>query len=495
MLGQLDSPVRVDGWTGFGTLGTLGNGEDPSIPDPAYHQLQLWWEPIRACLEGTSFLRMNSNRYLPQCPRELPAAYRERVSRSVFSPYFGRVARTAIGLILRRPIQLEGGDESYWEDWRLDCDRQGTDLDEFIRNELYTSVCYGHSSWLVDFPDSSSIRTLRDQVEAELKPYFVSVDPWSVIGWRQDARQGAGKLQQVRLREVAALPKGRFGNEYKQRIRVLEPGRWELWQQTDGKGWDVIEGGTTSLADVPMVTTYSNKISALYSKPPLTEIAHLNLSHYARHADLIHALHIAAQPMLVLKGFDDLGDEVGLSVNNAVLLPPEGDAFYVEPASNAFDAQRAELEALVEAMSSLGIAVLTKQKNAAESGLSKTLDRIDTNSMLAIISKDIEQTLQVAIDLAAEYAGIEAPQVILDRDFNNESLDGSGITAINSIFTSGLIDQQTALELLKRGEVLSDEVDVEEVLANSELEQQQTMERDLELAAAKPAPVARPPAP
>ena len=146
-------------------------------------------------------------------------------------------------------------------------------------------------------------------------------------------------------------------------------------------------------------------------------------------------------------------------------------------------------------MSSLGIAVLTKQKNAAESGLSKTLDRIDTNSMLAIISKDIEQTLQVAIDLAAEYAGIEAPQVILDRDFNNESLDGSGITAINSIFTSGLIDQQTALELLKRGEVLSDEVDVEEVLANSELEQQQTMERDLELAAAKPAPVARPPAP
>jgi hypothetical protein len=399
----------------------------------------------------------------------------------VFSPYFGRVARTAVGLILRKPIRLEGGDEKYWDSWRLDCGQQ-TDLDEFARNQLYTSVCYGHSSWLVDFPDSSSIRTLKDQVEAELKPYFIAVDPWSVIGWRSDPRVANGKLQQVRLKEVAALPKGRFGNEYKERIRVLEPGKWELWQQTDSKGWDVIEGGTTSLDEVPMVTTYSNKIAELYSKPPLTEIAHLNLTHYARHADLIHALHIAAQPVLVLKGFDDAGSEVGLSVNNAIILPPEGDAFFCEPASSAFQAQRDELEALVEEMSSLGIAVLTKQKNAVESGLSKTLDRIDTNSMLAIISKDLEQTLQAAIDMAAEYAGIEPPQVVLDRDFDNAPMEGQDITAINTIFTSGLIDQQTALELLQRGEILGDDVDVEEVLAASELEQQASMEQSMAIA-------------
>jgi hypothetical protein len=476
-------PYRLDGWERGTTLAGFSDPEDPSIPDGAYWQLALWWEPIRACLEGTAYLRANSHRYLPQQPRELDDAYKGRVSRSVFSPYFGRLARTAVGLILRKPIHLEGGDETFWEEWRLDCDRQGTDLDEFVRNQLFLSVAYGHSSWLVDFPDAREIRTLKDQFEADLKPYFVQVDPWSVIGWRQDPRKDAGKLQQVRIKEIVSVPKGRFGNEYKNRVRVLEPGRWEVWEEANEiKKWEIVEQGTTSLSDIPMVTTYSNKIGTLFSKPPLTEIAQLNLSHYARHADLIQALHIAAQPIMVMAGWDQNDDTVGLSVNNAIATGPRGECeiYYVEPASSAFDAQRVELEALVEEMSMLGIVALTKQKNVAESGISKTLDRIDSNSMLAIISKDIEQSLQVAINMAAEYAGIEPPVVAIDRDFNTEPMQGQEITAINTLFTSGLLDQQTALELLKRGEVFDDSMDVEEIMANAEADQLKGMEQDLQ---------------
>jgi hypothetical protein len=211
----------------------------------------------------------------------------------------------------------------------------------------------------------------------------------------------------------------------------------------------------------------------------MNEVAQLNLTHYQRHADLIQALHIAAQPILILKGWDDQTDPVGLSVNNALSMAPESDAFYVEPASSAFDAQRNELEALVEEMKTLGLAVLTQQKNSAESGLSKSLDRLDANSMLAVISKDLEQSLQKAMDLAAAYAGVQAPTVSIDRDYNVEPLGGQGITAINSIFTSGLIDQQTALELLKRGEILPDDMDPETILAAAELEQQQSMEQEM----------------
>jgi hypothetical protein len=228
------------------------------------------------------------------------------------------------------------------------------------------------------------------------------------------------------------------------------------------------------------VTTYAGKMGTLFSKPPMTEVAQLNLTHYQRHADLIQALHVAAQPLLILKGWDDQTDPVGLSVNNALVMPPEGDAKYVEPASSAFDAQRNELEALVEEMKTLGLAVLTQQKNSAESGLSKSLDRLDANSMLAVISKDLEQSLQKAMDMAAAYAGVQAPTVAIDRDYNVEPLEGQGVTAINSIFTSGLIDQQTALELLKRGEILSDDMDVEEILANAEAEQLAGMEQEMQ---------------
>ena len=482
-------------------LSDYADKDDPSVPDPAYWAQTLAWEPVRACLEGTAYLRANAARYLPQQPMELDDSWRGRVSRSVFSPYFQRVVRTAVGLVLRKPVVLDGGDEGYWDEWRADCDRQGTDLDEFIRNQLYLSVAYGHCSWLVDFPDNRQIKTLRDQYQADLKPYFVEVDPWSIIGWRQDPRKDLGKLQQVRMKEVVSVPKGRFGNEYKQRVRVMEPDHWEVWERQDEGPvtWVMIEDGPISVGEIPLVTTYTGKMGTLFSKPPMTEVAQLNLTHYQRHADLIQALHVAAQPLLILKGWDDQSDPVGLSVNNALVMPPEGDAKYVEPASSAFDAQRNELEALVEEMKTLGLAVLTQQKNSAESGLSKSLDRLDANSMLAVISKDLESTLQKAMDMAAAYAGVQAPTVAIDRDYNVEPLEGQGITAINSIFTSGLIDQQTALELLKRGEILSDDMDVEEILANAETEQLQSIEQEmskLEMQteiAAKTAPQQAPP--
>jgi hypothetical protein len=100
--------------------------------------------------------------------------------------------------------------------------------------------------------------------------------------------------------------------------------------------------------------------------------------------------------------------------------------------------------------------------------------------MLAVISKDLEGSLQQAMDLAATYAGVQPPKVAIDRDYNVETLDGHGMTAINTLFTSGLLDQQTALELLKRGEVLSDDMDVESILAASEAEQLQSLEQEME---------------
>jgi hypothetical protein len=477
---------QAQGWAGnqtqWGTTTEVvsNDPDSPNTVDPLYWAMTPWWEPIRACAEGTQYLRQNAIKYLPQQPRELEEAWKGRVARSVFSPYFSRVIRTAIGLILRKPIVLEGGDEAYWDAWRVNCDRQGTDLDEFARDQLATSIGFGHSAWLTDFPKADGVVTLRDQTEAQLQPYFVAVRPWDVLGWRSDVREGAGKLQQVRIRGRVAKPDGRYGLKYVEQIRVLSPGAYELWENLETTGWTQVESGTTSLADVPLSATYSGKLGTLFSKPPLLDIAYLNLTHFQRHADLIHALHIAAQPVLVLKGWDDLSDPVGLSVNNALVLPPEGDAFYVEPASSAFDAQRAELEALADEIGSLGIATLLRQKDSAESGLSKNLDRVDSNSMLALISKDFEASLQQAVDWAAEFAGVQAPKVAIDRDFDTTPMTGPEISAINALYTSGLLDHRTSVELLKRGELLSDDMDTDDIIEAAEQAQLESMEQDLQ---------------
>ena len=482
-------------WQGAVSVNDFSDADDPSVPTAEYWHQTAKWEPVRACLEGTAYIRANANRYLPQNPLELDDAYRGRVSRSVYTPLFNKVLRVATGLIMRRPINLEG--DAFWEEFATDVDRAGTGLDEFVRDRLYLSLAYGASSWLVDFPKGEGIRTLRDQAEAQLRPYFVPVDPWSIIGWRHDPRE-SNKLQQVRLREMAVVQKGRFGTEGKERVRVIEPTKYELWEKQPN-GWAPIENGPIAIGEIPLVTTYSGKIATLMSNPPMGELAQLNLAYYRVHSDLQQALHVAAQPILVLKGWDDQSDPVGMSVNNALAMPPEGDAKYVEPASSAFDAQREELEGLANAIKGLGMAILTEEKSGVESGKAKALDRLDSNSLLSVVSVNLERTLQQSFDMAAAYMGMEPPVVSLDRDFDVAEADGPMLGAVNSLFTSGLLDQETALGILKRGELFDDTVEIEEIMARAETEQLESMEQEmskLEMQteiAAKAAPQQAPP--
>jgi hypothetical protein len=174
--------------------------------------------------------------------------------------------------------------------------------------------------------------------------------------------------------------------------------------------------------------------------------------------------------MLVVKGWETASNDLNVGVNNAIALPVEGDCRYVEPASSAFQALSAELEQLEDQMANLGIAILARQKNVAESGLSKQMDRADTNSMLSVLSQDLEANLQRSVNWVAQFAGIEAPTVVLDRDFNSDPIVANEITAYLQLFTNGVIDHRTLLNILRRGEVFSDEFDAEAIIDASEQE-------------------------
>ena len=131
-------------------------------------------------------------------------------------------------------------------------------------------------------------------------------------------------------------------------------------------------------------------------------------------------------------------------------------------------------------MANLGVTILARQKNAAESGLSKQLDRADSNSMLARLSQELEQTLQQAIDWAAEYSGQDAPKVVIDRDFDHERFQGDMITSLTNLYTNGLLDKETTLKLLQFGEVIPPEFDIEEIMSAAEVEELDNMEMDLQ---------------
>ena len=475
------NPQRHFGWTGaVADVGGTQQPDDPSQPVPQYFAQLQRWVPVADVLGGTDVMRSKADKYLPRLPREDDQCWNTRISRSVLSPFLHRLILAAVGLILRKPIELEDASD-YWLEWSQNVDREGTDLQEFASKVLYNSLAYGHHGLLVDFP-ASDARTLAEEVQSQARPYLIQVPCFETIGWRQQVDQNMGKLQQLRIREYTTEDDGRFGTKVIQQIRVLEPGKWEVWREsTNRAGWELYDKGTTSLTGIPYAACYSSREGMLVSRPPLAEIAQLNIQHYSLQAQLLHCLAVAAHPLLVLRGWDDQSDDLAnLSVGNALAMPPEGGVEYVEPASSAFSAQQQELANLEEQMATLGVTILAKQKNAAESGLSKQLDRADSNSMLARLSQELEQTLQMAVDWAAEYSGQEAPKVVIDRDFDHERFQGDMITSLTNLYTNGLLDKETTLKLLQFGEVIPPEFDIEEILSQAEVEELDEMELGLE---------------
>ena len=87
----------------------------------------MWerWLPIQDVLAGTITMRAQAEKYLPRLCNETDACWQTRINRSVVSPLLDRVIKASVGLIMRKPIILDGGDEEYWEEWRTDVDRNG----------------------------------------------------------------------------------------------------------------------------------------------------------------------------------------------------------------------------------------------------------------------------------------------------------------------------------------------------------------------------------
>jgi len=145
---------------------------------------------------------------------------------------------------------------------------------------------------------------------------------------------------------------------------------------------------------------------------------------------------------------------MSISVNYAMATQPGNKVYYVEPASSAFEAQTNEIQELQLQMATLGISTLSQQKFVAESADARRLDRVDTNSMLSMVSLELEQKLQKVFNLSANYLGMEPPEVKISRDFDIERLIGQDITALTSLFDQKVIDREEFRDILVQGEVL-----------------------------------------
>jgi hypothetical protein len=205
---------------------------------------------------------------------------------------------------------------------------------------------------------------------------------------------------------------------------------------------------------------YTNRVGTLRSSPLLSDIANINIAHYQRQADFLHALHIAAMPNLVLEGWDET-PSTSVGVNYALGMQPGNKAYYIQSDASSFEAQANALLMLEQQMSNLGVTKLLGQKFVAESADAKRIDQAQANSVLSIISMELESCLQQCFNIAALYLGISPPTITISRDFDYRVLIGQDISVIGELTKQGLMSPEAFVQVMQGGEIYPDAVDLQ----------------------------------
>jgi hypothetical protein len=398
-------------------------------------------------------MRQKHRRYLPQEPREQDKSYDNRLARSVCPPYYQRLERLLAGMLTRKPVRLVDTSDTITEQL-FDVDLNGNDLNVWTYESARKMVRYGHVGTLVDAPADGG------------RPYWVTYTPRQILGWRTEAKEGKQQLTMLRLQEVASVPDGLYGEKLVQQVRVLTPGEYEIHQKDEKGDFRVVDDGRTSLSEIPFSIAYANRIGFMESRPPLEDIAELNLKTYQIQSDLDNQLHISAVPMLAFYGFPSSAEEVSAGPGEAIAFPAEGRAEYIEPGGTSFQYQFKRLEALALQINELGLSAVLGQKLTAETAEAKRINRSQGDSTMMVIAQNMQDMIDNCLQFHAQYLGQNeaAGSSRVNRDFMGSRLDPQEINSLLQLYTAGTITQETLLQQLSDGEVLGDDFDVEEEL-------------------------------
>lgn len=426
---------------------------DPSKALLAVEAMQQDWAIIAPLMGGTRAMRKAGQRLLPKYPGEEQDAYDSRLSLSTLLPAYAETINNMTSRVFSEPLQLQDDVPQELATLLQDADMAGNDLNnwsvEFFRTGLSHGLCH---AW-VEVPRSEGVITKAQEKAAGIRPYLVLVKPEQVLGWRYDG----ARLVQVRYQESVEVDDGAFGAETVQQIRVLEPGVWRTYRKPEkSTQWVLHEDGVTSLTEIPWATFYTGRTGKMTAKPPLLELAHLNVKHWQSQSDQDNLLHVARVPLLFMFTNDDQFQLV-ISAGKATRMPEGGDAKYVEHTGAAINAGRQALQDLIDEMRMAGAKLLRKDQQATKTASQSNEEAAQELSPLARMAGQFADVLATLLQFMADYMGeSDGGHVEVRGNFDADAIPEVSLPTLVAMANAGRLSNETLFSEMQRRGVIAD---------------------------------------
>lgn len=442
-------------------------------PTTEVNEMAADWAIADALLGGTTSMRAAGKKYLPKMEGESEAGYETRLSVATLLPAFSRTVSVMASKPFSKPLQLGQDVPPQIVEWSEDIDRQGNNLHNFSFGLLSEALGYGLCGVLVDYPKANGVTTLADEKAAGLRPYFVHIKHDQLLGWKSEIRNGARVLTQLRISEEAEIPDGDWGTKEVNRVRVLEPGKWALYEEQEAKGkreFVLIDEGVTTLKAIPFVPFYGVKHGFMEGRSPLIEIAHLNVQHWQDSSDQQKSVRFARVRIAAIIGGEVEGN-VSVGADHFMQLPQGADVKVVQGSAESVKIGREELTNLESQMIQMGAELLIQrpngQRTATESNNDAEANRSDLQRIAEGVADGIDQCLQFMADWVNLPSG---GHVTMFSDYGAGNLSDASAQLVLSMQQGSLITKPTFLKEMQRRNILSPDLVPDDELSALETE-------------------------
>lgn len=449
-------------------VSTLSATNDPRHPDfrCSFHTDQTpRWCMVDSLMGGTETMRAAGETYLPRFDNEAYPNWQRRLERAVLLNYFRKTIMGYTGKPFGKPVLIPEDMPDQVKEVLEDVDGEGTNFHMFAQAGFEKGLSKGIVHALVDYPEMPVNATANE--EAMARPIVTLIEPESLIG----ARKGAdGDLDQIRIYECVIEPKGEFGEQTIERVRVIERDTWRIYRKAEGaKRWVVESSGVNSLGRIALAT-FRTDITAgfMRSNPPFMDLAFKNVEHWQSASDQRNILTVSRFPILVGRGVNP-ADPLTIGPMSYIGLREVGaDLKFVEHGGQAISAGRQDLEDLKAEMAVMGLALLMPQQTGAPTATAKAIDGAESVTELQRLVGIYENFLNEVAYWIALWSAIEEtesselPKVRVNDDYAKLLNMEAGVSALLTARAGRDISRSALIAALKRRNILPPDFSEEE---------------------------------
>jgi hypothetical protein len=428
---------------------------------------------METVLGGTEAMREAGAEYLPQHPEEEPQRYDERLAAATLLNITELTLDSLVGRPFSDPVKVLDTVPEQVKTVLDDVDLQGNNIDVFARQWFKEGLAKGFAHCLVEFPrrpevaEGEAPRTRADDLREGSRPYWVFIKPENLIFAHTEVINGVETVTHARILEETTERVG-FAEVWVTRIRVIEPGIQQIYlkvvdERTQEVTWKLEDEFLTDLDFVPLVTFYAEKDAPFVAKPPLSDLADLNIAHWQSCSDQRQILTVARFPMLAASGADQEATKMVVGPFSWLSSPDaQGRFYYVEHSGKSIGAGRQDLLDLEEQMAHYGAEFLTKRPGR-ETATARALDSAEATSPLQDMTLRFIDALNQALFFTAQWLKLDdGGSVEMTTDFGPEDPDQSDMNILKFTRNRQDISRRNYLKEMVRRGILPDDFDIDE---------------------------------